>query len=536
MAEYTRMRNNVMGYPIYGLPYCVVFPLLDEDGDPVTGLTCDSEVSKNGDTAVDCHNEGVEIAFATATNKGMYYLDLTGAHTGTEMAADVVAVTVYTGATTSQATPMVLYPRKLPKILTGTCGATGNDTTHIHIPDGVAINDFYNGCVLYMNEAGNDEARMITDYVASTKLATLNLALDAAPTASTSTYEVYMTEVAIASIIALLTGLIPNAVAGAANGLFIAGTNAALTVTGETTLTGNVSLGGTLGVTGATTLASASVTGQLDAGNVLVDGTTVLTGNTTLSGDLQLTGHATLKEEVVLEKSLLVTGATTHTGVTTYTGAVTLTGGINAGAVSGTLANDLITAASLKADAVTEIQNGLATPTNITAGTIARVTLVDTCTTNTDMRGTNSAALASVCTETRLAELDAANLPTATDEANAHAHTIDGLISSATKGLVKVYDDMATAAELLKVPKSDSNVSLNATVLAAIADAIHDEAVESTITLRQLSKLILSILANKSTGGGTATLNFRDVADAKNRVVATVDADGNRTAVTLDVT
>ena len=39
------------------------------------------------------------------------------------------------------------------------------------------------------------------------------------------------------------------------------------------------------------------------------------------------------------------------------------------------------------------------------------VKLVDTTTTNTDMRGTNSAALASVCTESRLAELDAGNLP-----------------------------------------------------------------------------------------------------------------------------
>jgi len=40
------------------------------------------------------------------------------------------------------------------------------------------------------------------------------------------------------------------------------------------------------------------------------------------------------------------------------------------------------------------------------------VVLVDTTTTNTDMAGTDSAALASVCTEARLAELDAANLPT----------------------------------------------------------------------------------------------------------------------------
>jgi len=40
------------------------------------------------------------------------------------------------------------------------------------------------------------------------------------------------------------------------------------------------------------------------------------------------------------------------------------------------------------------------------------IQLADTTTTNTDMRGTDSAALASVATEARLAELDAANLPT----------------------------------------------------------------------------------------------------------------------------
>ncbi len=46
---------------------------------------------------------------------------------------------------------------------------------------------------------------------------------------------------------------------------------------------------------------------------------------------------------------------------------------------------------------------------------VANVTLVATTTTNTDMVGTNSAALASVCTEGRLAELDAANLPADVD-------------------------------------------------------------------------------------------------------------------------
>jgi hypothetical protein len=124
---------------------------------------------------------------------------------------------------------------------------------------------------------------------------------------------------------------------------------------------------------------------------------------------------------------------------------------------------DWLTATGVKADAVTKIQNGLATPTNITAGTIARVTLVDTCTTNTDMRGTNSAALASVCTEARLAELDAANLPTATDEANAHAHTIDGIVSSATKGVVKIYDDMSKPATAQTIT-APADMALNSTV------------------------------------------------------------------------
>jgi hypothetical protein len=46
-----------------------------------------------------------------------------------------------------------------------------------------------------------------------------------------------------------------------------------------------------------------------------------------------------------------------------------------------------------------------------TSDPVANVTLVDTVTTNTDMRGTDNAALASVCTEGRLSELDAANIP-----------------------------------------------------------------------------------------------------------------------------
>lgn len=62
-------------------------------------------------------------------------------------------------------------------------------------------------------------------------------------------------------------------------------------------------------------------------------------------------------------------------------------------------------------------------------------------------------------------------------------------------------------------------------------DGILDEPVDGTLTLRQAIMLIKAVLVGKSSGGGTDTINFRDHADTKNRVTATVDADGNRTAV-----
>ena len=63
------------------------------------------------------------------------------------------------------------------------------------------------------------------------------------------------------------------------------------------------------------------------------------------------------------------------------------------------------------------------------------------------------------------------------------------------------------------------------------ADKIHDEVVEGTTTFRQAVRLMLSVLTGKSSGGGSTTVVFRDIGDSKNRISATVDAAGNRTAV-----
>ena len=97
------------------------------------------------------------------------------------------------------------------------------------------------------------------------------------------------------------------------------------------------------------------------------------------------------------------------------------------------------------------------------------------------------------------------------------------------------YTDIASAITTAHSTTDALINGLNDPALSDIADAIHDEIIEGTITFRQAVRLFISVLANQSSGGGTDNVKFRDVADAKDRVDATVDEDGNRTSVTLDL-
>lgn len=184
MAEVTAMRNNALPYPVYGTAWTVVAPLLDADGDPVSPSSPDSEVSKNGDTFADCTNEATEIA----TSSGVVYLTLTS----TEMTADIVTVRIQsTGAKT---TVLTLYPRKLAVLTSGTCQGS-NDTGDIQLASGdSAIDDIYNGCLCVAVIDGTTEARIINDYVGSTKVAEVSPAWNTAQPDSNDTYTIYLPE------------------------------------------------------------------------------------------------------------------------------------------------------------------------------------------------------------------------------------------------------------------------------------------------------------------------------------------------------
>jgi hypothetical protein len=106
--------SDASPFPIKNQAYRITFPLLDADGDLVSGGasdTPDSEVSIDGGTFADCTNEITEIA----TSSGMYYLDLTAA----EMNGDTIAVIIKTATAGTKTTPIVMYPVTLTEAMLG---------------------------------------------------------------------------------------------------------------------------------------------------------------------------------------------------------------------------------------------------------------------------------------------------------------------------------------------------------------------------------------------------------------------------------
>lgn len=67
------------------------------------------------------------------------------------------------------------------------------------------------------------------------------------------------------------------------------------------------------------------------------------------------------------------------------------------------------------------------------------------------------------------------------------------------------------------------------------AELLDNQDIETGYSLREALRLVLSSVAGKVSGAETTTITFRNIVDDKNRIVATVDANGNRTSITYDV-
>jgi CO dehydrogenase/acetyl-CoA synthase alpha subunit len=132
-------------------------------------------------------------------------------------------------------------------------------------------------------------------------------------------------------------------------------------------------------------------------------------------------------------------------------------------------------------------------------------------------------------------DLDAILLDTGT--------TLDGRIPAALVGgkmdssVSALANDTITAASIAADAIGASELAADAA--NEIADATLDRAnaIETGLTLRQALRIVAAACAGKVSGAGTATVVIRNaVVDGTDRIVATVDVDGNRTAVAYDLT
>jgi hypothetical protein len=475
VAEVTAFRNNALPYPVYGVPWAVVYPFQDADGDLVTGATTpDAEVSLNGNTFADCTNESVEIA----TNSGVYYLLLTGA----EMTADIVTVIAKSATAGMKTTVFTLYPRKLVSLRTGTCagGAAGSMTLDASAS---AVDDFYNGCLVVGVLDAATEARIITDYTGSTQVAAVTPNWNTTPD-SDDTFTVYLPEgrqinqANVSHWNSLATVSLPLIPTTAGRTLDVsAGGEAGVDWANVGSATTTVGLSGTT-VKTATDVETDTqdIQGRLPAaltggGNIKADAL-ALSGDTTAADNAESffdgTGYAGTNNVIPT-----VTTTGTATAVTTVNGlaanVITATSIANDAITAAKIADNAIDAGAIAADAITaaKIADGAIDAATFASGAIdATAIAADAITAAKIADGAIDAATfaASAITATAIAS----NAITA-------AKIADGAIDAATFAAGAI-DATAIAANAIGASE------LAADAVAEIADAVWDEVMGDHVT------------------------------------------------------
>ena len=133
---------------------------------------------------------------------------------------------------------------------------------------------------------------------------------------------------------------------------------------------------------------------------------------------------------------------------------------------------------------------------------------VATVTTVTNMRGTDSALLAS----------------------SAPSNFGDLAITSSTGKVTAGTVDDKTGYTVETIVSGTINAIADG--LLDRADGVEPASAGTERTVREALRLILSACAGQVAGASGTTITIRDTNDTTNRITATVDADGNRTAVT----
>ena len=124
---------------------------------------------------------------------------------------------------------------------------------------------------------------------------------------------------------------------------------------------------------------------------------------------------------------------------------------------------------------------------------------------------------------------------TTTNLTNLPTMPADWLTAAGVKAdaVTKLQANLALEATLqaIRGASGDTLETLSNEIAAKMATA---ENIEGTYTLKDAIRIILAFAAGKVSGGGTSSIKFRSTGDDVDRIQATVDSSGNRTAVTIN--
>lgn len=113
------------------------------------------------------------------------------------------------------------------------------------------------------------------------------------------------------------------------------------------------------------------------------------------------------------------------------------------------------------------------------------------------------------------------------------AGTAGNIIGNNLNAAVSTRSTLDAAGVRTAVGMASANLD---TQITNIPTNVWSHVVEGSMTAVQAMRGMFAALLNKLSGAATTTVTIRDQADTKNRVTATVDSSGNRTAVTTDLT
>lgn len=224
------------------------------------------------------------------------------------------------------------------------------------------------------------------------------------------------------------------------------------------------------------------------------------------------------------------------------------------GDLTATMKTSVTTAATAATPTAAAVTGAVGSVTGNVGGSVASVTAPVTVGTNNDKTGYG---LSSAAVQAIWDALTSA-LTTVGSIGKRLADNIDATISSrSSHTAANVRSEMDSNSTQLAKLGTPAGVSVSADIAAvkaktdlipatpaatgdipsaaSIASAVWAFVVAGSYTATQIMRLMASVLTGKSSGGGTTTIVFRDIDDTKDRIVATVDGDGNRTAVVRDV-